>query len=229
MCLYIVYLLSAAVAWPTGVAFGAPKLVRHWMEIDLPPDAIHPPAVVCPARPIFGFSPVPITSTPTAADTEAKGKKKRKRAPPRPPSLREEVSGKRIYADWAMNTYSSADAFFKEFYIHPYCPLQFMAASGTNITPDQLHRDDRAELYGVCDRYLREAIELLRPKRVIGIGNFADERIRDTLKRWREEQEEAGDENELMEKLVVGKIPHPRHDPLDLRSVLVVARSVDLR
>jgi single-strand selective monofunctional uracil DNA glycosylase len=128
--------------------------------------------------------------------------------------LREEVSGKRIYVDWAMNTYPSAEAFFKEFYIHPYCPMQFMATTGTNLTPDELHKSDRVELYDVCDRYLREAIQLLRPKRVIGIGNFADERIRDTLKRWRQEEgEEEGTDRdqELLEQLVVGKIPHPRY------------------
>jgi hypothetical protein len=196
----------------TGVSFGAPKIVKSWMGIDLPPDAIRPPAVVCPSRPIFGFSPVPITTTTTSpSSSSSSSSKKRKRATPSPrvPALREEVSGKRIYVDWAMNAYPSAEAFFSEYFIHPYCPMQFMTASGTNITPDQLNRDDRAALYGVCDRYLRRVLRVLRPKRVIGIGNFADERIRDTLKRWQEEEEKE-DDSKLLEGLFVGKIPHPR-------------------
>jgi len=195
----------------SGVAFGAPAIVREWMGIDLPHDAVRPPPVVCPSRPIFGFSPVPITPAtndePTATAPECRSgnvkKSKKKRTPKRAqPSLRQEASGKRIYVDWAMNAYPSAEAFFKEFFIYPYCPLQFMAASGSNITPDELHREDRAKLYDVCNLYLRKMILLIRPSRVIAIGNFAHERLHSAFAK--------NDHHDLLEGLTVGKIPHPR-------------------
>lgn len=190
------------------------------MKIDLGPDGIRAPPVTCPRRPVFGFSSTPLVSS--SDDREAKAEeegKKRKRAAKHKtvPSLRQEVSGKRIYVDWAMHTWPVAEDFFKEFYFHTYCPMQFLESSGTNITPDKLSRKERSELYSLCSSYLRQVILVLRPKRIIGIGNFADERLRETLRDWRIELDESSDAQaeqipQLLDSFVIGKLPHPRYN-----------------
>ena len=164
----------------TGVPFGAPALMRSWMGIDLAPDAIRPPPVECPSRPVFGFAPVPVSTlapapapapTTTVADVDAdltpspnnNNKKKRKTKPAAVPRLREEASAKRIYGDWARHAFGTADAFFAACFLHTYCPLQFMAASGTNVTPTELARADRDRIAAVCDGYLRRVAALVRP------------------------------------------------------------------
>lgn len=181
------------------------------MGIDLPYDSIRPPSRVCPSRPIFGFSPTPLSTTTLSDEEDRLHEKTRKSVgKKRTPSLRQEVSGKRVYVDWAMNTFDSAEAFFNEFYIHPYCPLQFLTKSGANITPDELPRNERNQLYSVCDRYLKEIIELFRPLRIVSIGNFAEERLNNLLHRLQSEGGEGIDPTTF----VVGKIPHPRY-PLE--------------
>ena len=92
-------------------------------------------------------------------------------------SNRREVSGQRVWA-WAAERFGSADDFFDRFMVMNYCPLCFLEAGGRNRTPDKLSREERDELYAYCDRALRDTIEVLRPRFVIGIGKFAETRIR---------------------------------------------------
>jgi single-strand selective monofunctional uracil DNA glycosylase len=57
-----------------------------------------------------------------------------------------------------------------------YCPLQFIESSGRNRTPNQLRRDEKSLLLTACDKALKRTIELLKPRYVIGVGKFAQER-----------------------------------------------------
>ena len=57
-----------------------------------------------------------------------------------------------------------------------YCPLVFMEDSGRNRTPDKLPAAERDALYRVCDRALADALRVLAPKVVVGIGGFAKRR-----------------------------------------------------
>jgi single-strand selective monofunctional uracil DNA glycosylase len=49
-----------------------------------------------------------------------------------------------------------------------------MESSGKNFTPDKLPTLERAPLLAVCDRALRQVVELLQPQIVVGVGAFAE-------------------------------------------------------
>jgi single-strand selective monofunctional uracil DNA glycosylase len=93
---------------------------------------------------------------------------------------RSEVSGRRLWG-WARDRYGTAAAFFARFFVINWCPLAFLEASGRNLTPDKLRASERAALFPICDRALRAAIEVLRPRAVVGVGGFAEERARAAL------------------------------------------------
>lgn len=93
---------------------------------------------------------------------------------------RSEVSGRRLW-DWAAATFVTPGRFFARFFVANYCPLQFLADSGRNLTPDSLTADDRRPLFAACDDALRASVEILRPRLVIGVGVFAEKRARQAL------------------------------------------------
>lgn len=86
---------------------------------------------------------------------------------------REEVSGARVWG-WARDTFGPPERFFERFFVGNYCPLQFLADTGRNLTPDKLAPADRQAVEGPCDEALRQMVETLEPERVIGIGAFAE-------------------------------------------------------
>lgn len=93
---------------------------------------------------------------------------------------RSEVSGKRL---WGLirQRFETPDRFFRRFLVLNHCPLLFLSHSGANITPDRLPAASRDPLLAACDRALRKAVEILRPRHVIGIGNFAADRATASL------------------------------------------------
>jgi single-strand selective monofunctional uracil DNA glycosylase len=93
---------------------------------------------------------------------------------------RAEVSGTRLWG-WARDRFGEAERFFARFFVVNYCPLAFMEKSGRNRTPDKLAPRERERLFAACDKALRQAIELLRPSHVIGVGAFAEGRARTAL------------------------------------------------
>lgn len=106
---------------------------------------------------------------------------------------RGEVSGTRLWG-WARERFGTPEAFFARFFVLNYCPLCFMAASGANFTPDKLPPSEREPLFDACDEALRESVELLQPRLVVGVGAFAAKRAQIAL---------AGS------KVAVGSILHP--------------------
>lgn len=111
-------------------------------------ETVKAPKVVHPKRPIDGFD-----------------------------CTRSEVSGARLWG-WAKERYGQPQAFFKDFFVWNYCPLSFMEESGRNRTPDKLPTAERDELFRICDRALVDVVRCLEPKRLIGIGGFAEARAR---------------------------------------------------
>ena len=95
---------------------------------------------------------------------------------------REEVSGQRFWG-WARERFSTPARFFQRFYVANYCPLVFMEASGRNRTPDKLPAVEREPLFLSCDRALLRVVDLLRPRWVVGVGKFAEQRARSVLKK----------------------------------------------
>lgn len=107
---------------------------------------------------------------------------------------RSEVSGARLWG-WARERFGTPETFFSRFFVANYCPLVFMSESGANVTPDKLPASERGPLFAACDRALRRTIDLLEPRIVLGIGKFAEERVRSVV---------GG-----LPGIVVGCAPHP--------------------
>lgn len=93
---------------------------------------------------------------------------------------RSEVSGRRLWS-WCREKFGNPEAFFARFYVHNYCPLAFMVASGSNLTPDKLVAAERKPLFEICDRYLQAVVAALQPRMVIGVGAFAEKQARSAL------------------------------------------------
>lgn len=109
------------------------------------------PADVHPKRPVLGFA-----------------------------CTRSEVSGRRLWG-WARKTFKTPANFFSRFFVANYCPLQFIESSGRNRTPNQLRKDEKTQLLAACDKALKRTIEFLKPRHVIGVGKFAQERARKAI------------------------------------------------
>jgi single-strand selective monofunctional uracil DNA glycosylase len=90
---------------------------------------------------------------------------------------RSEVSGRRLWG-WAALRFGTAERFFADHFVLNYCPLVFLEASGRNRTPEQLPAAEAAPLHAACDRHLAAALAALQPRWAIGIGGFAERRLR---------------------------------------------------
>ncbi len=107
---------------------------------------------------------------------------------------RSEVSGRRLWG-WAAAHAGTPEVFFARFFVWNYCPLAFMGETGRNITPDKLPAVERDALYAVCDRALGQLVRALAPRYALGVGGFAEQRLRAVL----------GPETPLR----IGRMPHP--------------------
>lgn len=93
---------------------------------------------------------------------------------------RSEVSGTRLWG-WVRDRYATPRQFFSQRIVLNYCPLAFLEAGGRNLTPDKLPVRQRAALLAACDEGMRRMVALYRPRVVIGIGGFAEQRARVAL------------------------------------------------
>jgi len=90
---------------------------------------------------------------------------------------RSEVSGRRLWGLFA-DRFATPEAFFKDHFVLNYCPLVWMSGTGANLTPDKLSATEMAPVEQACLKHLGEVISLLRPTFLIGVGAFAEERLR---------------------------------------------------
>ncbi len=114
---------------------------------------------------------------------------------------RSEVSGRRLWG-WAAQRWGSADRFFADAFVLNWCPLVWLEASGRNRTPVQLPATERIPVERACDTHLARALGALAPQWAIGVGGFAERRLRAVLE---------GDEVDgaLARRVRVGQILHP--------------------
>ena len=91
---------------------------------------------------------------------------------------RSEGSGKRLWGLISL-LWPDSDAFFRDHCVFNYCPLGFLDRGKTakNFTPDHLPKAEKAALEAVCDAYLRDVIDLFRPKALIGVGKYAEAKL----------------------------------------------------
>jgi single-strand selective monofunctional uracil DNA glycosylase len=90
---------------------------------------------------------------------------------------RSEVSGRRLWG-WAAERFKIPEAFFARFFVANYCPLVFMEEGGRNRTPDKLPKAEREDLFAACDRALLATLDYLKPSLAVGVGKFAEDRIK---------------------------------------------------
>ena len=113
---------------------------------------------------------------------EAKVEKPAREHPKRPVEgfacRRSEVSGRRLWGLFSAR-YPKAEDFFRDHLVMNYCPLVWMEEGGRNRTPDKLPVSERSAVDEMCDRYLRAALVLLRPQWAVGIGGYAEAKIRE--------------------------------------------------
>jgi single-strand selective monofunctional uracil DNA glycosylase len=88
---------------------------------------------------------------------------------------RSEVSGRRLWGLFEQR-FGTAENFFAGHFVVNYCPLAFLLEGGGNRTPDKLHPGERERLARICDAHLRRVLEILHPKWIIGVGDFAARR-----------------------------------------------------
>lgn len=93
---------------------------------------------------------------------------------------RSEVSGTRFWG-WVRDRFATPDRFFQRFFVSNWCPLVFMEESGRNLTPDKIPAAQREALFAACDRALGRVVDALAPRRVIGVGAFAEKRARTVI------------------------------------------------
>lgn len=93
---------------------------------------------------------------------------------------RGEISGERLWGLFRKR-FGTPPKFFRDHLVMNYCPLAFLEESGRNRTPDKLPSKERAALFAACDEHLREVVRLLNPQWLIGVGDFATKRARETL------------------------------------------------
>ncbi len=93
---------------------------------------------------------------------------------------RNEVSGERIWG-WARQVFGTPERFFARFFVGNYCPLLFLDEGGRNVTPDKLKAAERRSLIEPCDRALRQLVAALGVSWVLGVGNWAEKRVREAF------------------------------------------------
>jgi len=108
---------------------------------------------------------------------------------------RSEVSGRRLWGLFA-ERFGTADAFFKDHFVLNFCPLVWMSQTGANLTPDKLSASEMTPVEQACLKHLQEVITLMKPSFLVGVGAFAEERLRRAA-------EACGS------KAVVGRVLHP--------------------
>jgi len=117
-------------------------------------------------------------------DLEGPVRRPRREHPKRPiegfECSRSEVSGRRLWG-WVAERFGTPEAFFQRFFVWNYCPLVFMEEGGRNRTPDKLPAAERDPLFRHCDRALLGVIAAMRPAWLIGVGGFAERRLKQVI------------------------------------------------
>jgi len=91
---------------------------------------------------------------------------------------RSEVSGRRLWG-LVQSRWNIPEEFAEKHSVFNYCPLGFLLGTKTakNITPDHLAKEERKELEDICDAYLKDVVELIKPKALIGVGKYAENKF----------------------------------------------------
>jgi single-strand selective monofunctional uracil DNA glycosylase len=95
---------------------------------------------------------------------------------------RSEVSGRRLWGLFS-EKYPQAEDFFAEHFVANYCPLVWMSGTGANITPDKLLKEEMVPVEQACEEHLDKVIATLKPKFLIGVGAYAEGKLKEAAER----------------------------------------------
>lgn len=95
---------------------------------------------------------------------------------------RSEVSGRRLWGYFA-ERFPRAEDFFADHFVANYCPLVWMSGTGANLTPDKLPADEMAPVEEACLEHLVRVVELMRPEFLIGVGAYAEGKLKAAAER----------------------------------------------
>lgn len=95
---------------------------------------------------------------------------------------RSEVSGRRLWGLFA-ERFGRAEDFFGGHFVHNYCPLMFLdgGPGGRNLTPDKFKFPAARRMNELCDAHLRLLVETMQFEWAIGVGGYAEARLREAL------------------------------------------------
>uniref|UniRef100_A0A182N728 Uracil-DNA glycosylase-like domain-containing protein n=1 Tax=Anopheles dirus TaxID=7168 RepID=A0A182N728_9DIPT len=110
---------------------------------------------------------------------------------------REEQSGKRWWGLYE-ELCGTPDQFFRSCFVYNLCPLAFFHQTGRNITPSELKGKAKGEIQSISEQYLAKALTVLKPKIVISIGRYTEDRMKALIK-----------QNKLDASIVTFCMPHP--------------------
>lgn len=110
---------------------------------------------------------------------------------------RSEVSGRKFWGLF-QKLCGDPDIFFQNAFVYNYCPLAFMTNTGKNITPEELKASERRAVNEICDKALRDVLQLLQVEVIVAVGKYAEKRANAAVAR-----------TELEGKIKIGSIPHP--------------------
>lgn len=88
--------------------------------------------------------------------------------------------------------------FFRHCFLHNYCPLAFLNASGKNVTQPELPLATRKQLNNICDESLLDILRILNVRMIICLGRFVESRVKKVLKN-----------NNLSERIRMETLSHP--------------------
>jgi single-strand selective monofunctional uracil DNA glycosylase len=110
---------------------------------------------------------------------------------------RSEVSGRRLWGLFS-EKFPRVEDFFSDHFVANYCPLVWMGDTGKNITPDKLPKAEMMEVEVACQKHLASMIETLEPEWLIGVGAYAEKKLKETAKSYFPDK-----------AFKIGKILHP--------------------
>jgi single-strand selective monofunctional uracil DNA glycosylase len=99
---------------------------------------------------------------------------------------RSEVSGRRLWGYFA-ERFGTPEKFFREHFVLNYCPLAFLEEGGRNRTPDKLPAAETVPLFRACDDHLIRVVELFQPEWLVGVGAFAQKKLKSLFASAKEE------------------------------------------
>ena len=107
-----------------------------------------------------------------------------------------EISGRRIWS-LVKDIYGKPKKAFSKIYVMNHFPLWMFDVIGKNITPNKLPLSASKNILELCDSTVLEVIDALKAKKVIAVGNYAEQRMNKIISK------------KQITNLEIKKIPHP--------------------